>query len=257
MTVAYRIVGRRLAKVDAREKVTGEARYAGDIHLPGTVHGMILTSPVPHARLLGVDTSEAESLPGVLAVVRARDAMPGCIGLFIRDRTPLASGKVRYIGEPVAAVAAVDEATAREALSRIRVTYEELPAVFDPVEALQPEPPSYMKSYPAILIPFLPNDMATSVTRYVTVGATSTAPWLKPTWYIRKHTRPSQCTPVISSLGPPWRWRILPVLSLSGAAAKGHLFSGVKSRRCLASPLARCGLLPLLLGGITEARVLA
>lgn len=140
--MAYRIVGRRVAKVDAREKVTGEARYSGDIHLPGTFQGMILTRPVPHARLINVDTSVAESLPGVLAVVTARDAVPWRIGLFIRGRTPLASGKVRYIGEPVAEVAAVDQATAEVALSRIRVTYEELPAVFALGEALQPGAPA-------------------------------------------------------------------------------------------------------------------
>lgn len=139
--MAYSIIGQSVTKVDARDKVTGEARYAGDIRLSGALHGAILTSPVPHARIVGVDTSEAESLAGVAAVVTAQDALPGRIGLFIRDRTPLASGKVRCIGEPVAAVAATDQATAELALSLIKVTYEKLPAVFDPMEALQPGAP--------------------------------------------------------------------------------------------------------------------
>ncbi|HLC30300.1 MAG TPA: xanthine dehydrogenase family protein molybdopterin-binding subunit, partial [Dehalococcoidia bacterium] len=91
--------------------------------------------------ILEVDTTEAEHLPGVLGVVTARDAMPVRIGRFLRDRTPLASGKVRHIGEPVAAVAAVDRDTAEKALALIKVAYEELPAVFDPWEALKPDAP--------------------------------------------------------------------------------------------------------------------
>jgi len=136
--LSYSIVGRSVPKVDAQQKATGEAIYTGDMHLPGTLCGLILTSPVPHARLVQVDTSEAERLPGVMAVVTGKDARPVRIGRFIKDRTALAQDKVRHIGEPVAAVAAVNRATAEHALSLIKVVYEELPAVFDPSDALQP-----------------------------------------------------------------------------------------------------------------------
>ncbi|MDO8691076.1 MAG: xanthine dehydrogenase family protein molybdopterin-binding subunit [Dehalococcoidia bacterium] len=139
--MSYAIVGRSIPKVDARQKATGEAIYAGDLHMPGMLCGMILGSTRPHARLVAVDTSEAKLLPGVMAVVTGQDAGRVRIGRFIKDRTILAVDKVRYIGEPVAAVAAVDRATAEQALSLIRVTYEDLPAVFNPVDALQPGAP--------------------------------------------------------------------------------------------------------------------
>lgn len=157
LAVSHTIVGRSVPRVDARQKVTGEALYTGDMRLPGTLRGLILRSPVPHARLVKLDVSEAERLPGVLAVVTCKDAMPVRIGRFLRDGTPLAVGKVRHIGEPIAAVAAVDRAVAEKALALIKVTYEELPAVFDPWEALKPGAPiiheelaSYQDSAPSV-----------------------------------------------------------------------------------------------------------
>ncbi len=147
--MSHVFVGRSVPKVDAKQKVTGEALYAGDIRFPGTLFGKILRSPVPHARLVGVDTREAERLPGVLAVVTARDALPVRIGRFIQDKTPLALDKVRHVGEPVAAVAAIDRLTAEKALDLIKVTYEELPAVFDPFEALVPGAPLIHEELPA------------------------------------------------------------------------------------------------------------
>ncbi|MDP2936199.1 MAG: xanthine dehydrogenase family protein molybdopterin-binding subunit [Dehalococcoidia bacterium] len=137
----YTIIGKNVTKVDAREKATGEAIYTGDIHLPGTLYGLLLRSPVAHARIVKIDTRAAEELSGVSAVLTGKDTAHVRIGRFLRDRTPLASGKVRYIGEPVAAVAAVDKPTATKALGLIKITYEELPAVFDPEEALQPGAP--------------------------------------------------------------------------------------------------------------------
>jgi CO/xanthine dehydrogenase Mo-binding subunit len=131
-----KVVGRRVPLVDAREKVTGAATYTVDLKLPGLLQGRVLRSSHPHARLLHVDTSRAERLPGVKAVVTAADTPLLKFGIPLKDEYIYAHEKVRYVGDEVAAVAAVDEATAKEALSLIRVEYEPLPAVFDPLEAL-------------------------------------------------------------------------------------------------------------------------
>jgi len=139
----YSVVGKNLPRIDAWEKATGEARYGADLSLPGMLHGKVLRSPYPHARIIDIDTSRAERLPGVRAVVTGRD-LPGKRVGFIpatRDLPPLAWDKVRYIGEGVAGVAALDEDIAWEALDLIRVEYEPLPAVFDPLEAMKPGAP--------------------------------------------------------------------------------------------------------------------
>lgn len=138
---SYRVVGRNVERVDGIEKVTGVAQYVADIKLPGMLEGKILRSPYPHARVLRVDTSRAARLPGVYAVVTGDDTPKRRWGAFQKDQYVLAVDKVRYVGDEVAAVAAVDEATAEEALSLIDVEYEELPAVFDPEEAMQPGAP--------------------------------------------------------------------------------------------------------------------
>ena len=120
-------VGHNVPRVDGIEKVTGKAKFLGDLAIPGMLHGKILRSTYPHARILAIDTSRAESLPGVAAVFTAAD---------LGDRVPTYSGrpviaanKVRYVGEPVAAVAATDLAMAEEAASLIDVQYVELPPV--------------------------------------------------------------------------------------------------------------------------------
>jgi len=139
----YNIIGRPVPKKDGWLKVSGQAEYADDIFLPGMLHGKLLRSPHPHARILNVDISEAAALPGVRAVVTGRD-FPGIKYGNIpqtRDYLPLAIDKVRYIGEEVAAVAAIDEDTAEEALDLIRVEYEPLSAIFDPEDAMQPGAP--------------------------------------------------------------------------------------------------------------------
>ena len=138
----YSIIGKRVPRVDAKVKATGEARYTADLKLPGMLYGMILRSPLPHARILNIDTSKAERLPGVKAAITGKDTPGITYGLWrlrseFMDELPLAIDKVRYIGDEVAAVAAIDEDTAREALELIRVDYEELPAVFDPAEAIK------------------------------------------------------------------------------------------------------------------------
>ncbi len=117
-------------RVDALEKVTGRAKYAGDLVVPGMVHGKILRSPLPHARIALIDAAEAARMPGVIAVLTGKDLadIDPYYGHAIRDRPVVAIDRVRFAGEPVAAVAAVDEATAEAALRAIRVDYEELPA---------------------------------------------------------------------------------------------------------------------------------
>lgn len=135
----YAVIGKSLPKVDAPGKAKGETVFTTDVKLPGMLQGRLLRSPLPHARILNIDASRALRLPGVKAVVTGADT-PGIPFGYLpiyADQYPLARDKARYNGDEVAAVAAVDEDTAEEALSLIRVDYEELPAVFDPVEALR------------------------------------------------------------------------------------------------------------------------
>ena len=135
----YSVIGKRLPRVDGAIKATGSAKYAADFSLPGMLHGKVLRSPFPHARIVNIDMTSAERLPGVRGVVTGKDIGEFKRGVLpnTRDETPLALDKVRYIGEGVAAVAAIDEDTAEEALELIKVEYEELPGVFDPREAMK------------------------------------------------------------------------------------------------------------------------
>ena len=134
----FEVIGKRLRKVDAAAKATGEAVYTDDIALPGMLHGKTLRSPHAHARIRKIDTSKAEALEGVHGVVTGAE-MPTRFGVipWTPDETALAVDKVRFIGDPVAAVAAVDEETALRALDLIEVEYELLPALLDPAEALR------------------------------------------------------------------------------------------------------------------------
>jgi CO/xanthine dehydrogenase Mo-binding subunit len=128
--------------VDGQEKVTGKAVYTGDIGLAGMAYGKILRSPFPHARLLQVDTRRAERLPGVIAVLTREDVAGfKLFGAAYKDQPVVALDKVRYVGDPVAAVAAVDEGTAEEALALMEAEYEELPTVSTIEEALAPGAP--------------------------------------------------------------------------------------------------------------------
>ncbi|MBM2831485.1 MAG: coxL [Dehalococcoidia bacterium] len=133
------VIGKNTLRIDALDKVTGKAKYVIDVMLPGMLYGKMLRSPHPHARIINIDTSRAARLAGVKAVITGRDISPERLG-FIRDRTVLAIDRVRFIGEPVAAVAAVTRELAEEAAGLIRVDYEPLPAVFDPEEAMKPNP---------------------------------------------------------------------------------------------------------------------
>lgn len=144
------VIGKKALKLDAYAKVTGEAKFATDIYLPKMLWAKVLRSPLPHARILSIDTRKAKRLSGVKAVISAEDIPDAKYGALVLDMGIFARGKVRYIGEAVAAIAAVDEDIAAEALDLIQVEYEELPAVFDPVEAMQPQAPvihEALKSY--------------------------------------------------------------------------------------------------------------
>ncbi|HTM08959.1 MAG TPA: xanthine dehydrogenase family protein molybdopterin-binding subunit [Verrucomicrobiae bacterium] len=135
----FKYVGRSIARVDAVDKVTGTAKFTGDLSVPGMLHGKILRSPYTHARVRNIDTSKAETLPGVVAVLTSKDIAD--TRPFYSGRPVIALEKVRYIGEPVAAVAAEDLRAAEEALSLIEVEYEELPAAIGIEGALAPRAP--------------------------------------------------------------------------------------------------------------------
>jgi len=138
-TAPLRVVGRPLARVDSAGKVTGQTRYADDVVLPRMLFGKILGSERPHARVMRIDTSRAERLTGVHAVITGGD-LPITYGILpvTQDEQALESDRVRFVGDPIAAVAAVDEATAVEAVRLIEVEYEDLPTVFSLEEALAP-----------------------------------------------------------------------------------------------------------------------
>lgn len=135
-----RYIGKSIPRMESFEKVTGTARYVHDMALPGMLYARILTSPHAHARIVNIDVSKAEKLPGVRAVLVGSE-LPYKLGLYLVDKDILAKGKVRYQGEAVAAVAAVSEEVAQEAIDLIDVEYDVLPAVFDPVKAIEGDAP--------------------------------------------------------------------------------------------------------------------
>ncbi|MCF8127488.1 MAG: molybdopterin-dependent oxidoreductase [Deltaproteobacteria bacterium] len=133
------VVGQRIPMHDAAAKANGTAVFTDDLVFPGMLHGKILRSPYAHAKILNIDTSKALKLPGVKGVVTGRDIPDRLYGIVpkARDEYALAKDKVRYIGDEVAAVCAIDLETAEEAIDLIEVEYEELPATFDPLEAIK------------------------------------------------------------------------------------------------------------------------
>ncbi len=133
------VVGKRLPKIDAPDKATGRAVYTDDISLPNMIYGKLLLSPVPHAKIKSINTEEAKALKGVKVILIGPDVTDISYGTSPPryDETVLAKDKVRFIGDVVAAVAAVDEETCYKALKLIKVEYEELPTVFDPIEAMK------------------------------------------------------------------------------------------------------------------------
>jgi len=143
------IVGKRVVRSDSLAKVTGRARYTADLKFPKMLAAKVLRSPYPHARILGIDLTRALKVPGVKAAISGFDTLGVKWGVFryTQDHSMLPTDKVRYVGEDVAAVAAVDEETAMEALSYIKVDYEPLPAVFDPVESMSEGAPQIHDAY--------------------------------------------------------------------------------------------------------------
>ncbi|MFQ5904155.1 MAG: xanthine dehydrogenase family protein molybdopterin-binding subunit, partial [Candidatus Binatia bacterium] len=140
---ALKVAGSAPPRLDGEEKVTGKAIYTGDIELAGMAYGKILRSPFPHAKLVRIDTRKAESLPGVITVLTREDlsGFSPYYGAAYKDESIVAVDKVRYVGDPVAAVVAADEATAEEALTLMDAEYEELPAVTTIEEAIKPHAP--------------------------------------------------------------------------------------------------------------------
>ena len=136
-----------MGRVEGPAKVTGEARYTADILLPGMIWGKVLRSPLPHAKIVAIDTREAEQMPGILAVLTAKDLPDLLTGRLVYDMPVLAIDRVRFIGEKVAVVAAEDPDMAEDALASIDVEYEEMPAVFDAHEAMNPEAPLLHPDY--------------------------------------------------------------------------------------------------------------
>jgi 4-hydroxybenzoyl-CoA reductase subunit alpha len=132
------IIGKRMPMTDAYQKVTGSGRYSDDLAVPGMLYGRMLHSPHAHARIVSIDTSEAEALPGVKVVATGKDA-PRPYGILPigHDECVFAVDKARYIGDNIAAVAAITPAIAEEALRLIRVEYEPLPAWFDPEKSMK------------------------------------------------------------------------------------------------------------------------
>jgi len=145
----YKILNSSVPRVDAVSKVTGKAVYTDDMKIPGMLYGAILHSPMAHALIKSIDTSQAEKLPGVKAVITAKDTLGISFGVSPAryDEQILAVDKVRYVGDEIAAVAAIDAETARNALDLIMLELEELPAVFDGKLAMQDGAPQLHEKY--------------------------------------------------------------------------------------------------------------
>jgi CO/xanthine dehydrogenase Mo-binding subunit len=139
----FHVVNKSVPRRDGRVKVTGRAQYVADLKLIGMAYAKVLRSPYAHAKIVSIDTSRAAARPGVFCVITGNDleGLNPYYGHAVKDHPLLAIDKVRYAGEPVAAVVAFDERTAFEALEFIDVKYEELKAVFTPQEALAKDAP--------------------------------------------------------------------------------------------------------------------
>ncbi|MCH8939619.1 MAG: xanthine dehydrogenase family protein molybdopterin-binding subunit [Chloroflexi bacterium] len=133
----YRVIGKPAARADGRAKTTGAATYAADVHLPGLLWAKALRSPYVHAKILRMDTSKAETLPGVNAVMTGTDVTGYLQGRQVRDMPLLAQGLVRFAGEKVAVVAAEDQDIAEAALDLIEVEYQVLPSLLDTSDAMR------------------------------------------------------------------------------------------------------------------------
>ena len=139
--MAFKNLNKAVPRIEGADKVSGKMRYAADIPFPEALSAKILRTSLPYARILGIDTSKAAKLSGVRAIITGADVAGVMVGLRMKDMPLLAQDRVRYVGEPVAAVAAENDEIAEEALNLIDVQYEELPFVTDPLEAIRPGAP--------------------------------------------------------------------------------------------------------------------
>jgi CO/xanthine dehydrogenase Mo-binding subunit len=135
----YKTIGKSIPRVDSFAKATGQTKFISDLSRPGMLHAKILFSDRPHAKIISIDTREAERSPGVQAVITGSSNPNRHYGLYLQDRHIFARERVRFVGDPVAAVAAVSEELAIEALKKIKVDYEDLPPIFSVEEALKPD----------------------------------------------------------------------------------------------------------------------
>ena len=142
------IVGQPVARLDARAKVTGEAIFAQDLSMPGMLHMKLVFAGRPHARILGIDTAQALRQPGVVAVLTFRDVPVNRYGLLVTDQPVLCEDRVRFVGDQVAAVVAETPEQAVRAASLVRVEYQDLPAVSDPLAAMAPDAPLIHENAP-------------------------------------------------------------------------------------------------------------
>src|SRR3972149_4993167 len=134
----FSVVGKKIPRIDGYERVTGQAQYTGDYQLPGMLYARVLRSPYPHAKIISIDTSKAEKLPGVKAVIHHQNAqVPWASGGHTHKRY-IFNNPVRYVGDSVAAVAATDRHIAEDALALIEVKYEKISHVLAAKEALKP-----------------------------------------------------------------------------------------------------------------------
>ncbi len=140
-TREFSVVGKKTPRIDAYERVTGQAQYTGDYQLPGMLYARVLRSPHPHAKIISINTSKAEKLPGVRAVIHHQNAQVPWSSGGHTHRRYIFNNPVRYVGDAVAAVAATDRHIAEDALALIEVKYEKLPYVLDASEALKPDGP--------------------------------------------------------------------------------------------------------------------
>lgn len=137
----FSVVGKRVSRIDGYERVSGEAQYTGDVQLPNMLYARVLRSPHPHAKIVSIDTSKAEKLPGVKAVIHHQNApVPWASGGHTHRRF-IFNNPVRFVGDAIAAVAATDRYVAEDALGLIEVKYEKLPHVLEPKAALRPDAP--------------------------------------------------------------------------------------------------------------------
>jgi len=141
MMSEYTAIGKSIPRVDSYAKATGQTKFISDLARPGMLHAKLLLSDRPHARILNIDTSEAEQMPGVLAVITGSSNPNRLYGLYLRDRQIFAQDRVRFVGEPVAAVAAESEKLALEALEKVTVEYQDLPPIFSVEQALESDAP--------------------------------------------------------------------------------------------------------------------